>query len=51
MSFSENYIEGLIKRGEHAAEEIDEVFKSTHPGGTIEAETIRELVMVIRGLQ
>lgn len=37
------HIENLIADGYAAANQIDSVFEATHPFGTSEAETIREL--------
>ena len=45
-----SYYEDLIRRGTEAADALDEKFKVTHPFGTAEAETIRDLVHVVRSL-
>lgn len=44
---TEEYISNLIKRGLEAADSIDAEFKSTHPFGTTEADTMRELARVL----
>lgn len=45
--YSDDYLEGLAVRGFQAAKDINGQFKDTHPGGTLEAETIREMAAVI----
>lgn len=38
----------LIERAKSAVEEIDRVHKQTHPNGTLEAQTLRELITAFR---
>lgn len=44
---TDDYISDLVKRGLEAAETIDNEFKTSHPFGTVEANTVRELARVL----